>query len=107
MALAQVDHIATWLVFLVVFRDLLIVAGALLFHTITQSLQMKPLFISKINTVAQLALAGIVLAELGLGLRLAYLSEALVYIVVLTTFVSGAAYVYKWSTMATLMERDQ
>ncbi len=47
------------------------------------------------------------LAELGLDLRLAYLSEALVYIVVLTTFVSGAAYVYKWSTMAALMEHDQ
>ena len=107
VALAQVDHIATWLVFLVVFRDLLIVCGALLFHTITQSLKMKPLFISKINTVTQLALAAIVLAELGLDLRLAYLSDALVYIVVLTTFVSGAAYVYKWSTMATQMERDQ
>ncbi len=107
VALAQVDHIATWLVFLVVFRDILIVSGALLFHTITQSLKMKPLFISKVNTVAQIALATVVLSELGLGLSMAYLSEALVYIVVLTTFVSGAAYVYKWGTMAVSMERDQ
>jgi cardiolipin synthase len=119
IALAQADHIATWLVFLVVFRDLLIVCGALLFHTITQSLKMTPLFISKINTVAQLALASVVLAELGLDLRpdqgsdlgpaqgLAFLSGALVYIVVLTTFISGAAYVYKWGTMAVRMERDQ
>ena len=107
IALAQVDHVATWLVFLVVFRDLLIVCGALLFHTITQSLKMKPLFISKINTVAQLALAAVVLAELGLDLRIAFLSEALVYTVVLTTFVSGAAYVYKWSTMAVQLERDR
>ncbi len=107
VALAQVDYIATWLVFLVVFRDLLIVCGALLFHTITQSLKMKPLFISKVNTVAQLALVGVVLAELGLGLRLTFPSEALVYIVAVTTFISGAAYVYKWGAMAVLMERDQ
>ncbi len=107
VALAQVDHIATWLVFLVVFRDLLIIGGALLFHTITQSLNMKPLFISKINTVVQIAFAGVVLAELGPGLRLAFLSETLLYIVAFTTFVSGAAYVYKWGTMAVRMERDQ
>lgn len=107
VTLGQVGHVAIWLVFLIVFRDFLIITGALLFQTLTQSLKMEPLFISKINTVVQLALAAIVLAELGLDLRLAYLSEALVYIVVLTTFVSGAAYVYKWSTMAALMERDQ
>ncbi len=107
VALAQADHIATWLVFLVVFRDLLIIGGAILFHTITQSLKMTPLFISKVNTVAQLALVGVVLAELGLALRLTFLSEALVYIVAVTTFVSGAAYVYKWGAMAVLMERDQ
>ena len=107
VALAQVDHIATWLVFLVVFRDLLIIGGALLFHTITQSLTMTPLYISKVNTVAQLALIGVVLAELGLGLQLTFLSVTLVYIVVVTTFVSGAVYVYKWGAMAVLLERDQ
>ncbi len=107
VALAQVDHIATWLVFLVVFRDLLIIGGALLFHTLTQSLKMTPLFISKVNTVAQLALVGVVLAELGLGLRLAFISETLLYIVVVTTFISGAAYVYKWGAMAVLLERNK
>jgi len=107
VALAQADHIATWLVILVVFRDLLIIGGALLFQTLTQSLKMTPLFISKVNTVAQLALAGVVLAELGLDLRLAFLSGSLVYVVAVTTLVSGAAYVYKWGAMAVLMERDQ
>ena len=107
VALAHVDHIATWLVIMVVFRDFLIIGGALLFHTITQSLKMKPLFISKINTVFQIAFAGVVLADLGLGLRVAFLSQGLTYAVALTTFVSGAAYVYKWGTMAVMMERDQ
>jgi cardiolipin synthase len=99
VALAQVDQIATWLVILVVFRDFLIIGGALLFQTLTQSLKM--------NTVTQIAFAGVVLAELGLDLSLTFISGALVYIVALTTFVSGAAYVYKWGTMAVQMERDQ
>jgi cardiolipin synthase len=107
VALAQADHIATWLVFLVVFRDMVIIGGALLFHTVTQSLKMTPLFISKVTTVVQLALVGVVLAELGLGLRLTFVSGALVYIVAVTTFISGAAYVYKWGAMAVRMERDQ
>ena len=107
VALAQIGHIATWLVFLVVFRDMVIIGGALLFHTVTQSLKMTPLFISKVTTVVQLALVGVVLAELGLGLRLTFVSGALVYIVAATTFVSGAAYVYKWGAMAVRMERDQ
>ncbi len=107
VALNRVDHLATWLVFLVVFRDLLIIGGAILFQTLTQSLKMAPLFISKINTVAQITLASVVLGELGLGIELAFLSEALLYIVALTTFVSGAAYIYKWGSLAVIMERDR
>ncbi len=107
VALNRMDHIATWLVFLVVFRDLIIIGGAILYHTITHSLKMDPLFISKVNTVAQITFAGLVLGELGLGVRLAFLSEALAYVVALTTFVSGAAYVYKWGSLAVTMERDR
>jgi cardiolipin synthase len=101
------DHIATWLVFLVVFRDFMIIGGAILYHTLTQSLRMEPLFISKFNTVTQITFAGVVLGELGLGVGLSVLSQVLAYIVALTTFVSGAAYVYKWGWLAVLMERDR
>ena len=107
VGLSRVDHVATWLVFLVVFRDLLIIGGAMLFQTLTQSLKMEPLYISKVNTVAQFTFAGVVLGELGLGIGLSLLSEVLIYFVALTTFVSGAAYVVKWGWMAVMMERDR
>ena len=63
IALGYEGYLPEWVVILVVFRDALIIGGALLFHTLTQSLSMKPLMISKINTTAQLLLAMLVLAS--------------------------------------------
>lgn len=103
--LGYAGHIAVWLVILIVFRDLLIIAGAILFHTITQSLRMEPLLISKVNTLAQILLAALVLAQLGLELQITGLVNALVYVVAATTFLSGAAYVVKWGLRTVTMER--
>ncbi len=101
------DLVAIWLVFLIVFRDLLIVAGAILFQTLTHSLKMKPLFIGKVNTTAQIVYASVVLGELGLGLQISFISNLLAYTVAAITFVSGAAYVGKWGWLAVTMERDR
>jgi cardiolipin synthase len=89
-------HLPHWLVILVVFRDLLIVGGAILFWLVSGSLKMRPLFISKFNTVAQIALAGVVLAELGLGLAYEPMSWILIDVVGATTLLSGGAYVAIW-----------
>ena len=107
IALGVMEHVAMWLVILIVFRDLLIVGGAILFHTLTQSLQMQPLLISKLNTVAQILLACAVLAQLGANWELPWLTESLIVAVAATTFLSGAAYVIKWGRMAILMEQDK
>jgi cardiolipin synthase (CMP-forming) len=90
-------HIADWLVILVVFRDVLIIGGALLYHLFTHALRMQPLFISKLNTLAQITLAAVVLADLGLGIVDSRVSAILVHVVAATTFLSGAAYVMIWS----------
>ena len=107
VALGYTNHVAMWLVILIVFRDLLIVGGAILFHTLTQSLHMQPLFISKLNTAAQILLACAVLAQLGADWRVPWLTEGLIVGVAATTFLSGAAYVIKWGRMAILMEQDK
>jgi cardiolipin synthase len=106
VTLGYLEHLAVWLVILIVFRDLLIVGGAILFHTLTHSLKMEPLLVSKANTTAQITLAGMVLADLGLNLSLPGAIHVLVYVVAATTFVSGAAYVIKWGHRAVTMERD-
>jgi len=89
-------HIESWLVILVVFRDVLIVGGAILYHTLTRSLKMQPLFISKLNTAAQIAFAAVLLARLGLGFNDHGITPVLAHVVAATTFLSGAAYLTIW-----------
>ena len=93
-----------WLVIMVVFRDALIVGGALLFQTITQSLSMQPLMISKVNTFVQLVFAAIVLGSRGYGIDDLGLLAVLTYIVAATTILSGGVYVITWSQRASALE---
>ena len=86
-----------WLVILVVFRDLLIIGGALLLYTISdRTLSMDPLWISKVNTVLQLVLAAFVLVREALFFDNWGVTEALVYLVAATTFISGMGYLKRW-----------
>lgn len=96
-------YLKTWLVILVVFRDLIIVGGAILFHTVTQSLTMQPLMISKANTLFQLLLAIGVLWIEAYGIEDGLALEVMGYIVAATTLWSGTAYVLTWSHRATVM----
>ena len=90
-------QVETWLVILIVSRDVLIIGGAILYQTVTQALTMQPLLISKINTAAQIALAVLLLAKLGLGMAHDYgIIDAMVAIVAATTVLSGGAYVAIW-----------
>ncbi|MBL4614488.1 MAG: CDP-alcohol phosphatidyltransferase family protein [Magnetovibrio sp.] len=85
-----------WLVILVVFRDLMIVGGALLFETMTHSLTMQPLMVSKVNTVLQIVLAAAVMANAGYGIELDGGLDALVILTAMATIISGLAYAVVW-----------
>lgn len=100
VTLGHEGHIEIWLVILVVFRDVIIIGGAILYHTLTQSLTMQPLLISKLNTVLQIALIGVVLAELGLGIGSPEITQWLSYAVAASTLASGGAYVAVWGRRA-------
>ena len=104
VTLGYVGHLPHWLVILVVFRDFLIVGGAILYQTVTNDLKAEPLPVSKVNTFAQILLAAWVLAAVGLGLHVPMVQGLLVFLVAATTVVSGAAYVYTWGRRAMLME---
>ena len=107
ITLGVVGHLDNWLVILVVFRDLLIVGGALVFQTMTQALIMQPLFISKINTVAQIILAALVLAAVGFKVDPGPLMNIMLGLVAITTLLSGVMYVVKWTQKANAMEDRQ
>lgn len=98
VTLGQAGHLPNWLVIMVVFRDLIIVGGIIFLHISTDGVRrVRPLLISKVNTAAQIALIALVLTELGLGLEIGGLLDALVYVVAATTIVSGASYIINWS----------
>ncbi len=107
ISLGHEGDLDLWLVILVVFRDLLIVGGALLFQTITHSLTMEPLTISKVTTAAQIVLAVVVLGDVGLGVSVPWLTMGAVAVVAITTLSSGAAYVVMWTKRAALMEDSE
>lgn len=67
-------------------------------------LKPHPLFVSKVNTVSQIAFAALVLGSLGLGFRVPMLETIATYAVAVTTLASGAAYVVKWGRRADDME---
>lgn len=106
IALGHINQLATWLVILVVFRDLLIVGGVILIFLMTGTASMRPLYISKVNTAAQIALVAILLAGLGLSINVGWLILPCVYIVAATTLASGASYLVNWARQADMEEQQ-
>jgi cardiolipin synthase len=96
LTLGQDGHLPTWLVIMVVFRDLIIVGGIILLHISNSGIRMRPLLISKVNTAAQIALIALVLVELGLKIDLGGFLDVLIYVVGATTIASGASYINNW-----------
>ena len=98
ISLGQENLLPSWLVILVVFRDLVIIGGVVLLHISTNSVKMKPLLVSKINTAAQIILVALVLANLAFPqLSWSEFVLILVYIVTATTLASGGAYIVRWA----------
>jgi cardiolipin synthase len=96
VALGHGGHVATWLVILVVFRDVLIIGGVILMFLVNGGVVAHPLIISKVNTAAQIALVAVVLAGLGVAPGLMVAAEPLVWLVAATTLASGGAYLAEW-----------
>ncbi len=101
------DFLPDWLVILVVFRDAMIVGGAILFYTFDHPPTLPPLIVSKVNTALQIVLVAAALAFRGYGLDLAFVQTVLEYLVAATTLASGVAYLVKWGRLAATFEGDR
>ena len=96
VTLGVAGHLPNWLVILVVFRDLLIIGGFLLAAALTQPINWRPLFVSKLNTALQLVLVVASLARLAFGFDAHGAVTALTYLVGATTILSGGGYIVRW-----------
>lgn len=96
VTLAIVGVLPVWLAILVVSRDVLIVGGVLLSWMLGASVAIRPLFVSKANTTAQIAFAALVLSAGAFGWNPGGLWFAGEIAVAALTTVSGAAYLVDW-----------
>ena len=96
VTLGFLKQMPAWLVILVASRDVMIVGAIMLSWLMDKPISVKPLMVSKANTLAQILLAGIVLAVLGLELDVAWLLIAGYIAVAALTVASAALYVREW-----------
>lgn len=89
-----------WLILLVIGRDIIIVSGALAYRWIVGSLKMRPLLLSKLNTGLQILLLALTLSHVALYSLPPWFLQLTQYLVALSTFLSGAAYVLIWTRSA-------
>src|SRR5215471_4961439 len=96
VALGIIEAIPRWLVILVVSRDIMIVAAVILSWLVDKPVTLKPLLVSKLNTVAQIALAGVVMAAIGFSFDAQIAVVMLMALVGALTLLSIAFYVVEW-----------
>jgi cardiolipin synthase (CMP-forming) len=97
VTLGVAAQLPTWLVILVVSRDLMIVGGFLLVQLLSAETRWEPLMVSKANTALQIVLVALTLARLAFAFDDHGLGVVLIYAVAATTVLSGAAYLVRWA----------
>ena len=101
VTLGLAGQLPYWLVALVVLRDLLIVLGFFLIRSTAAAAELGPSYISKVNTLVQIALVGFVLARLGLAIETEAATWLLIVATVVTTLLSGLHYLVCWARILT------
>ena len=94
VTLASVNVLPDWLAILVVFRDVVIVGGVILLGVLGHKVSIRPLYVSKLNTMLQIVLVATALMLTGFGLTVPYVVRILIWCVAATTLGSGGAYVW-------------
>ncbi len=96
VALGYRGDLPSFLVILVVSRDILIIGAVVLSWMVDRPITVAPLMVSKVNTTGQIILAGLVLAKLGFDLPVTTVVEFSVWAVAALTVASGVAYLVEW-----------
>ena len=104
VALGIWSAIPRWVVILVVSRDIMIVSAVIVSWLFGKPIPMKPLMVSKINTVAQVALAAVVLASLAFGFGPGPYDVILMGVVAVFSLVSVSLYLVEWGRHMSTIE---
>ncbi|MCO6186482.1 CDP-alcohol phosphatidyltransferase family protein [Rhizobium sp. L1K21] len=109
VSLAALGILPDWFVFLAVSRDVLIVGAVAISSLMMTPIAVKPLIVSKANTVAQITLASLFLASESMpGLLSPLLLTVAVWLTAVLTIASGASYLGVWlAHMSDAQDEDE
>jgi cardiolipin synthase (CMP-forming) len=96
VALGITEAVPRWIVILVVSRDILIIGGVMLAWFLGKPIRVKPVLVSKLNTVAQIVFACLVLASLAFDVAFNLAEYTIMLIVAALTLASIGFYVREW-----------
>lgn len=96
VTLAIIGVIPSWLAIVVVSRDIMIVGAIVLSWLLDKPVPIRPLFLSKLNTTAQIAFAALILGTAAFDFMLGGWISPLSFAVAALTAASAAAYLAQW-----------
>ena len=96
VSLAIYAGLPAWIAITVVSRDVMILVAVLVSWLLDKPVEIRPVWVSKVNTVAQIALAGFALGARAYGLDPQPMQTALEWAVAATTLASGGVYIAQW-----------
>jgi cardiolipin synthase (CMP-forming) len=96
VSLAIFAGLPAWIAVTVVSRDVMILVAVLVSWLLDKPVEIRPVWVSKFNTVAQIALAGFALGARAYGLDPHPAQTALEWTVAATTLASGGVYIAQW-----------
>ena len=107
VALGIWGAVPRWIVILVVSRDIMIVTAVIVSWLFDKPIPMKPSMVSKLNTVAQVAFAALVLASLGFDFQPKPYDLILMGFVTVFTLVSVSLYLVEWVRHMSTIEANR
>jgi cardiolipin synthase len=96
VTLAIRGGLPVWLAIAVVSRDVMILMAVMVSWLMEKPVEIRPVWISKLNTFAQIGLAGFALGARAYGLDPLPAQTWIEWLVAVTTVASGAVYIAQW-----------
>ena len=100
VTLSYTQHIPIWLTAIVLFRDVVIIGGAVAYNYLIKPVEGEPTRISKINTVVQLLFLLFVLSHAAFGWPDQISITVVGAATLVTVVISGIDYVVQWADRA-------
>jgi len=106
VTLYTMDQIPLFLFLAVIFRDLIIVIGAIAYEIVTHQLEMTPTITSKITTFLQILIVLLILANAAWQLLPLWLISGVAWLTFAMTVLSGVQYMIVWMEKAVRSENN-